>query len=176
MHVVCLCAPVSEFKLIFGCALFSLWQYLCLSRQCLSTKSKTLPSWGLPRPQCPRVLNISQKFSKKSDNFVETDRASEKFFDGNSNSGKAKMTVCMRWRVAYSFKAPRANAPAATARRLASTSLVSSFHPIPFREHSSDHSGSGPKEEFARLKPQVQLSPEPLEDPGAANEWLSLAV
>jgi hypothetical protein len=67
-----------------------------------------------------------------------------------------------------------ANAPAATARILASTSLVSGFHSIPFLEHSSDHSGSGPKEEFARLKPK--LSQEPLEDPRAANEWLSLAV
>jgi hypothetical protein len=86
------------------------------------------------------------------------------------------MTVCMRWRVAYSFKAPSANTPTATTRRLASTSLVSGFHPIPIREHSSDHSGSGPKEEFARLKPQLKLSPEPLKDPGATNEWLSLAV
>jgi hypothetical protein len=55
---------------------------------------------------------------------------SEKFFYRNSNSRKAKMTVCVRWRVAYSFKDPIANAPAATARRLASTSLVSGFHPI----------------------------------------------
>jgi hypothetical protein len=117
-----------------------------------------------------------QNVLKKSDNFVETDRTSEKFFDGNSNSRKAKMTVCVRWRVAYSFKAPGANAPAATARRLASTSLVSGFHPIPFREHSSDHRDSGPKEEFARPKPQLKLSPEPLEVLGVANEWLSLAV
>ena len=152
----------------------SLWQYLCLSRQRLCTKSKTLPSRGLPRAQCPRVLSIFSKFFKNSDNFVETDRTSEKFFGGNSNSGKVKMTVCMRWRVAYSFKAPSANAPAATARRLASTSLVSGFHPTPFREHSNDHSGSGPKEEFAQLKPQ--LSPEPSEDSGAANERLSLAI
>jgi hypothetical protein len=117
-----------------------------------------------------------RNFSKNSDNFVETDHTREKFFDGNSNSKKAKMTVCMRWRVAYSFKAPSANAPAATARRLASTSLVSGFHPNPFREHSSDHWDSGPKEEFAQPKPQLKLSPEPLEVPGAANEWLSLAV
>jgi hypothetical protein len=70
--------------------------------------------------------------------------------------------------------APSANAPAATTRRLASTSLVSGFHPTPSQECSSDRPDSGPKEEFARLKPQV--SPEPLEDPGVANEWLSLAV
>jgi hypothetical protein len=29
---------------------------------------------------------------------------------------------------------------------------------------------------FARLKPQLKLSPEPLDIPGAANEWLSLVV
>jgi hypothetical protein len=115
-------------------------------------------------------------FKKNSDNFVETDRTSEKFFDGSSNSRRAKMTACVRWRVAYSFKAPSANAPAATARRLASTSLVFGSHPIPSREHSSDHSDSGPKEELAQPKAQLKLSPEPLEVPGAANEWLSLAV
>jgi hypothetical protein len=46
----------------------------------------------MPCPQCFFVF-----FSKISDNFVETDRTSERFFDGNSNSRKAKMTVCMRW-------------------------------------------------------------------------------
>jgi hypothetical protein len=148
MHDVCLCAPVSEFKFIFGCALLYLWQYLCLSRQCLCTKSKMLPSRGLPRAQCPRVLNV-RNFSKNSDNSVETYCTSEKFFM-ETRLEKVKMTVCMRWRVAYLFKAPSANAPAATARRLASTSLVSGSHPIPFREHSSDHQDSGPKEEFAR--------------------------
>jgi hypothetical protein len=85
------------------------------------------------------------------------------------------MTACVRWRLAYSFKAPSANALAA-ARRLVSTSLVSGFHLNPFREHLSDHQDSGPKEEFARPKPQLKLSPEPLEVPGAANERLCLAV
>jgi hypothetical protein len=64
-------------------------------------------------PSCPQ--RFFEFFQKNSDNFIETNRTSEKFFDGNSNSKKSKMTVCMRWRVAYSFKAPSANAPAATA-------------------------------------------------------------
>jgi hypothetical protein len=38
-----------------------------------------------------------QNCFKNSDNLVETDRTSDKFFDGNSNSRKAKMTVCVRW-------------------------------------------------------------------------------
>jgi hypothetical protein len=60
-------------------------------------EGKDAPYSGLPRAQCPRVLNIFLKFFKNFDNFVKTDHTSEKFFDGNSNSRKAKMTVCMRW-------------------------------------------------------------------------------
>jgi hypothetical protein len=44
-------------------------------------------------PLCPK--RFFRKFSKNSDNFVDTDRTSEKFFVGSSNSKKAKMTVCM---------------------------------------------------------------------------------
>jgi hypothetical protein len=66
--------------------------------------------------------------------------------------------------------------PAAIARRLAGTSLVSGFHPTSFREHSSDHRDSDPKKVFSRPKPQLKLSSEPFEVPGTANEWLCLAV
>jgi hypothetical protein len=175
MHVVCLCAPVSEFKFIFGCALFFFIAILMLEQvACLHQVKDSPCSWATKgtMPSCPQ--RFFRNFSKNSDNFVETNCTSEKFFDGNSNSRKVKVIVCMRWRDAYSFKAPSANAPVATTRRLASTSLVSGFHSTPSRERSSDHLDFGPKEEFAQLKPQ--LSPEPLEDPGAVNEWLSLAV
>jgi hypothetical protein len=74
-----------------------------------------------------------------------------------------------------SFKAPGANAPAATARRLADTSLVSGFHPTSFREHSSDHQDSGPKKVFSRPKPQLKLSPEPLEVPGGCERTVVLS-
>jgi hypothetical protein len=174
---LCTCLRVQVF--IFGCALYSLWQCLCLSREHLCTslhQGKDAPCSGATKgtmPSCPQ--HFCRNFSKYSNNFVETDRTSKKFFDGNSNSRKAKMKACVRWRLAYSFRAPSANAPAA-ARRLVSTSLVSGFHLNPFREHLSDHRDSGPKEEFARPKPQLKLSPEPLEVPGAANERLCLAV
>jgi hypothetical protein len=47
-------------------------------------------------PSCPqRFFEFFQK--KISYNFVETNRTSEKFFDGSSNSRKEKMTVCMGW-------------------------------------------------------------------------------
>jgi hypothetical protein len=36
-----------------------------------------------------------QFFSKNTDNCVETDRMSERFFDGNSISRKVKTTTCM---------------------------------------------------------------------------------
>jgi hypothetical protein len=48
-------------------------------------------------PSCLLVFSI---FFKNSDNFIETNRTSERFFDGNSNSRKVKMTACVRWRVA----------------------------------------------------------------------------
>jgi hypothetical protein len=60
-------------------------------------QGKDAPCLGATRAQCPRVLDVFSNFFKNSDNFVETDRTSEKFFDGNSNSRKAKMTICMRW-------------------------------------------------------------------------------
>jgi hypothetical protein len=54
----------------------------------------------------------------------------------SKDDGLREMASC------YSFKVPSANAPAATARRLAHTSLVSSFHPISFEEHSSNRRDS----------------------------------
>jgi hypothetical protein len=46
-------------------------------------------------PSCPQ--RFFEFFQKHSDNFVETDHTREKFFDGNSNSRKKKMTVCVGW-------------------------------------------------------------------------------
>jgi hypothetical protein len=86
-------------------------------------------------------------FSKKnSDNFVETNRTSEKFFGGNSDSS------------CFSFKAPSANAPAAMTRRLAGTSLVSGFHPTSFQDRSSDHRDSGPEKMFSQAKHWLVIS------------------
>jgi hypothetical protein len=97
-------------ELIFGCvhffmATFDLEQTVSLHQ------GKVAPCSGATKgtmPSCPRFF---RNFSKNSDNFVETDRTSEGFFDGNPNSRKVKddglrgMTSC------YSFKAPSASAP-----------------------------------------------------------------
>jgi hypothetical protein len=133
MHVVCLCALVSEYKFIFGCALFSFMAILMLEQVASLHQVKDAPFSGATKGHNALVPStFFRNFSKSSDNFVETDHTSEKLFDGNSNTRKVKMTVCMRWRVAYSFKAPNAIAPTATTRRLASTSVVSGYRPIPF--------------------------------------------
>jgi hypothetical protein len=73
----------------------------------------------------------------------------------------------------YSFKAPSANAPAATARRLVSTPLVPSFHLIPLQKHSSDRQDSGPKNVFMGKIPTSYL-PNLFEFSGAANGRLRL--
>jgi hypothetical protein len=59
----------------------------------------------------------------------------------------------------YSFKAPSANASTTTTRRLASTSLVSGFHPTSFQESLSDHRDSGPKKIYSRAKSWLRYLP-----------------
>jgi hypothetical protein len=105
----------------------------------------------------PRFFEMFQKYS---DNFVETNRK------GKDDGLRGMTSRC-------SFKAPSANASAATTRRLASTSLVSGFHPTSFQEPSSDRQDSGLKNIFTS-KILAKLSPEPFEFLGAANGWLHL--
>jgi hypothetical protein len=59
-----------------------------------------LPAWGYQGHNALMPSLFFDFFQKNSDNFVETDRTSESFFDGNSNSQKVKMTTCVGWRVA----------------------------------------------------------------------------
>jgi hypothetical protein len=87
-------------KRIFGCVHFSVWQHLSLRRHRPCTKAKTLPARDYQGHNALMPPHFFQKFSKKSDNLVETNRTSERFFDGNSNSRKVKMMVCVRWQVA----------------------------------------------------------------------------
>jgi hypothetical protein len=82
----------------------------------------------------PSCLLVFSKFFKNSDNFVETHRTSERFFNQKLELAKGKDDGLRGMTSRYSFKAPSANASAATARRLASTSPVSSFHPTSFQE------------------------------------------
>jgi hypothetical protein len=51
-----------------------------LSSQRLCTEANTLPARGLPRAQCPRASSFFRNFSKSFDNFVKTNRTSEKVF------------------------------------------------------------------------------------------------
>jgi hypothetical protein len=67
-------------------------------------RGKDNPCSGATKGTMPSCLLVFRNFSKNSDNFVETNRTSERFFDGNSNSLKVKMTACVRWRVAIRSK------------------------------------------------------------------------
>jgi hypothetical protein len=120
-----------------------------------------------------RASSFFQIFSKNSDNFVETNRTSESFFKRKLKLVKGKDDGLRGMTSRYSFKAHSANASAATARRLASTSLVSCFHPTSFQEPSSDRRDSGLKNMFTS-QILAKLSPEPFEFSGAANGWLHL--
>jgi hypothetical protein len=107
-------------------------------------------------PLC--LLVFSKFFQKNSDDFVETDHTSEKFFKRKLELAKGKddglhgMTSCC------SFKAPSANASAAMAQRLASTSLVFDFHLTSFQEPLSDRQDSGPKKYIHEQNPGWAIS------------------
>jgi hypothetical protein len=120
-----------------------------------------------------RLLVFFDFFFKNSDNFVETNRTSEKFFKRKLELAKGKDDDLRGMTSRYSFKAPSSNASAATTRRLASSSLVSDFHLTSFQESSSDRWDFGPKNVFTS-KILAKLSLEPFEFPGAANGWLHL--
>jgi hypothetical protein len=75
-----------------------------LSSQRLCTKANTFPARGLPRAQRPRASSFFRNFSKNSENFVEANRTSERFLNGNLNLQKVKMTACAGWRVTIRSK------------------------------------------------------------------------
>jgi hypothetical protein len=126
-----------SFELVPDC-LFFITTTFKLSSQRLCTKANTLPTRGLPRARRPRASSFSKFFQKKVfDNFVQTDRASEKFFERKLELAKGKDGGLHGITSRCLFKVPSANASAATTRRLVSTSLVSDFHPTSFQEPSS---------------------------------------
>jgi hypothetical protein len=115
-----------------------------LSSQHLCTEANTLPARGLPRARCPHASSFFRSFSKKnSDNFVEAGRTSEKVFKWKLELAKRKDGGLHGITSRCSFKVPSANAFAAMARRLASTSIVSGFHPAFFQGPLSDRQDSG---------------------------------
>jgi hypothetical protein len=96
---------VSEFKVYIRLCTFLFTAMLKLEQAASLHQGKDAPSSGATKgtmPSCP--LRFFKIFQKLSDNFVETNRTSERFFDGNSNSRKVKMTTCMGRRVAIRSK------------------------------------------------------------------------
>jgi hypothetical protein len=104
------------------------------------------------------LLVFFLKFFKNSDNFVETGRTSESFFWRKLKLARSKDDGLRGMMGCYSFKVPSANAPAATARRLASTPLVPSFIWSLFKSTRVTARDSSPKRCFHRqdlVTPQV---------------------
>jgi hypothetical protein len=140
-------------ELVPDCVLFITTTFN-LSSQLLCTKASTLPARGLLRARRPRASSFFEVFSKKnSDNFVETDRTSEKFFERKLELAKGKDDGLHGITSRCSFKVPSANVSAAMARRLASTSLVSGFHLTSFQDPSSSRQDSGPKKYIHKQNP-----------------------
>jgi hypothetical protein len=71
----------------------SLQQRLGLSSKCPCTNAKMLLARGLPRAGCPPPVFMI--FSKNPDNHVETDRMSERFFDGNPTLREVRVMACV---------------------------------------------------------------------------------
>jgi hypothetical protein len=158
-------------KLVFDCVLFITATFNFTS-QCLCTKENTLPARRLPRARHPRASSFFRNFSKNSDNFVETNRTSERFFKRELKLSKGKNDGLRGMASRYSFKAPSANTSAATTRRLASTSLVSSFHPTSFQESSSDCQDSGSKRCIHEAKSWLSYLPNLSSSRGGC-EWMA---
>jgi hypothetical protein len=78
-------------------------------------QSKHAPYSGATKGTTPSCLLVFSKFfKKKSDNFVETNRTSERFFKRKLELAKGKDDGLRGMASRYSFKAPSANASAAT--------------------------------------------------------------
>jgi hypothetical protein len=96
------CSHVFEFGNLSLVVFTCLRQRLGLSSERLYTSTKTLSTQRLPRAWCPPPFLWN--FLKNPDNLVETDRTSERFFDGNSISWKEKTTAYVGWGVAVCSK------------------------------------------------------------------------
>jgi hypothetical protein len=102
----------------------------------------------------PLCLLIFSNFFKKIPTTLSRLIAQAKsFFKQKLELAKGKDDNLRGMASRYSFKAPSANASAAMARRLASTSSVSCFYPTSFQEPSSDRQDSGPKKYIHEQNP-----------------------
>jgi hypothetical protein len=117
---------------------------------------------------------LLQNFSKNPDNCVETDRTSERFFDGNSISQKVKMMDCVERRVVAHSKLLVLTPLWLQHEDLRALLEFPGLHPFSFQKYSSDRRDSGPKKRFHKQNLN-KLPPEPSEFSGAANGWLHLA-
>jgi hypothetical protein len=81
-------------ELIFGCVHMFATTFEAEQRASLH-QCKDAPCSGATQGTMPNRVLVFYEIFKNSDNFFETDRTSERFFDGNSISQKVKMTACV---------------------------------------------------------------------------------
>jgi hypothetical protein len=132
----------------------SLRQRFGLNSDRLCTSAKTLPVRGLPRARCPPVFC---EFFKNPDNRVETDRTSERFFDGNSILREVKAMACVGRGVVVRSKFLVPTSPRLPHEGLRTLSESSGLHPTFAQKHSGDHVDSGPKM-ISQTKPRQVTS------------------
>jgi hypothetical protein len=154
-------------KLVRDCVLF-ITATFNLSSQRLCTKANTLPTRGLPRAQHPRASSFFSKFFKNSDNFVETNRTSERFLNRNSNSRKVKMMACAGWRVAIRSKLLVPTPPLQRHEDL-QVLLWSPIFIQPLFKSLRVTARTPVRKNIFVSKILAKLSPEPFEFPGAAS-------
>jgi hypothetical protein len=115
---------------------------LRLSSECPCTSAETLPTQGLPRARCPP--SDFYDFSNP-DNYVETDRTSKRFFDGNSILREVRATACVGRDVAARSKLLAPTPPRLRCEDLRARLESSGLRPISFQKRSGDRLDSDPK-------------------------------
>jgi hypothetical protein len=118
-------------------------------------QGKDTPCSGATQGMMPSFL---RNFSKNPDNCVESNRTSERFFDGRSISRKVKMTTCVERGVAARSKLLVLTPPRLQHEDLRALLEFPGFHPISFQKYSSDRRDSGPKKMISQAKPRQVTS------------------
>jgi hypothetical protein len=138
------CSHVFEFEKLVDDHVYECATSLRLSSECLCTCAETFPARGLPRARCPPYDFYD--FSKKDpDNYVETDRTSERFFDENSILREVRATACVGRDIAARSKLLAPKPLRLWCEDLRARLESSGLRLTSFQKRSGDRLDSGPK-------------------------------
>jgi hypothetical protein len=159
-------------KLVPDCVLFITTTFN-LSSQRLCTRANTLPARGLPRARCPRASSFFRFFSKKSDNFVETNRTRERFFKRKLELAKGKDDSLRGMASRYSLKL-LVLTPLQLRHEDLRVLLLSPIFIQPLFKSLRVTARTPVRKNIFTSKILAKLSPEPFQFPRAANRWFHL--